>query len=415
MNLKDEFLKVKAASQKLVSLNPEVTKKVLLELSNHLIASTETILSANKLDLDRMDPTDPTYDRLLLNEERIKGMANEMCHIAMMPSPLSEILEKRKLNNGLDLKKVRVPLGVIGVIYEARPNVTADVFAICFKSGNACILKGGSDAKDSSAAIVQCIHDILRKNMVDTSNVYLMPPEREHLQTLLEARDIVDILIPRGSKGLINFVRENAKIPTIETGAGIVHTYVDETANISQAAEIIFNAKTRRPSVCNALDCLIIHKDQLENLDKLTKALAEANVEIFADEKSYEAIKDSYPSNLLKEASDKAFGIEFLSLKLAIKTVSNLDEALEHIAKYSSKHSEAILSENEEAIDRFLKVVDAAAVYSNTSTCYTDGAEFGLGAEIGISTQKLHARGPMSLKEMTSYKWVLRGNGEIRS
>jgi glutamate-5-semialdehyde dehydrogenase len=351
------------------------------------------------------------YDRLLLTESRIKGIASEILQVKNLPSPLGILLEQQNLENGLVLSKVTVPLGVIGIIYEARPNVTFDVFTLALKSGNGLVLKGGSDADFSNRAILSLIHQVLEKYEVPTDAFQLLPPDRAATKALLEAVGYVDVIIPRGSKGLIEFVRQNAKVPVIETGAGIVHTYVDETADLEKAKAILHNAKTRRPSVCNSLDCLIFHESRLDELLELIQPMLESGVKIFADDKAYTKL---LPHSQIHAAQPEHFGTEFLSLKLSIKTVQNLDEALDHIATYSSKHSEAILSENPEAIERFLNEVDAAAVYANASTGFTDGNQFGLGAEIGISTQKLHARGPMALRELTSYKWIVRGNGQVR-
>jgi glutamate-5-semialdehyde dehydrogenase len=362
-----------------------------------------------------MDPADPKYDRLLLNNERLEGIAQDMRNVASLDNPLDKTLDSKKLENGLKLNKVSVPLGVVGIIYEARPNVTFDVFALCFKSGNACVLKGGSDAINSNTAAAEIIHDVLNKYGVDINCVYLLPAGREKAEEMMQADEYIDVIIPRGSQNLINHVRENSKIPVIETGAGIVHTYFDKDGDIEKGVKIIDNAKTRRVSVCNALDCLVIHKERLNDLIKISKPLAEKGVKVFADQKAYEVLKEFYPENLLKEADEKSFGTEFLSLKMSIKTVADLSEAIEHITKYSSKHSEAIITENASTAEEFMKRIDASTVYLNTSTAYTDGAQFGLGAEIGISTQKLHARGPMSVNELTSYKWIVKGNGQIRT
>jgi len=376
------------------------------------LAHQDKLLAANQKDLDRMDPEDPKYDRLQLNPERIEGMASDIRNVASLKSPLGEILEQRTLENGLDLKKVRVPLGVIGVIYEARPNVTFDVFSLCFKSGNASVLKGGSDAKDSNAAGIELIKSVLEKNGVDPNITHLLPPDREAVKHLLEADEFVDVIIPRGGQKLINFVKENSRVPVIETGAGICHTYVDKSANLKIARDVITNAKTRRVSVCNALDTLVIHRDLLEKLPDLTSELAEKDTQIFADEEAFAALENSYPN--LQKATEEHFGTEFLSNKMSIKTVANLDEAIEHISEHTSMHSEAIIADDEATLDEYLNRIDAAVVYANTSTAFTDGAQFGLGAEIGISTQKLHARGPMALAELTSYKWIVRGNGQTR-
>ena len=398
-----------------LNLAPAQINRVLEALASETVAQTNTLLQENQKDLDRMDTSDPKYDRLKLTAARIQDIANDILNVAKLDNPLGEVLSETERPNGLRISKIRVPLGVVGVIYEARPNVTFDVFALCFKTGNICVLKGGSDADFSNRAIINVIHSVLKKHNIDINTVILLPVEREATEALLNARDYVDVLIPRGSQSLINYVRNNSKVPVIETGAGIVHTYFDETADLQKGAEIIFNANTRRVSVCNALDCLIIHSSRLKDLNTIAAKLAEKEVELFADEQSYTALKGHYPAALLKHAEPEHFGTEFLSLKMAIKTVDSLDEALDHIAQYSSKHSEAIISENEQHIAEFLNRVDAAAVYANASTAFTDGAQFGLGAEIGISTQKLHARGPMGLNELTSYKWIVKGEGQTRN
>jgi len=338
-----------------------------------------------------------------------------MRNVAKLPSPLEKILVDRSLPNGLHLSKVSVPFGVIGIIYEARPNVSFDVFSLCFKSGNACVLKGGTDAYCSNSAIVEVIHSVLERFGIDKNVVALLPAGREATGEMLNAVGLIDMIIPRGSSNLINFVRQNAKVPVIETGAGICHTYFDETGDKVKGADIIFNGKTRRVSVCNALDCVIINEKRLLDLPFLCKRLATKNVVIYADLKAYTILDGHYPAGLLKKATEDSFGTEFLDYKIAIKTVADIDEALSHIAKYSSKHSEAIISEDKANIAKFDKMVDAACVYTNTATVWTDGAQFGLGAEIGISTQKMHARGPMSLEEITTYKWIIKGDGQTRS
>jgi len=398
-----------------MNLSAEVINTVLRDVAEAAVANTEALLLENQKDLDRMDTSDPKYDRLKLTPERIKAITTDIKDVARLESPLGKILLEDTRPNGLHLTKIRVPLGVVGVIYEARPNVTFDVFALCFKTGNVAVLKGGSDADCSNRAIIKVIHDVLAKHGIDINAATLLPPDRDATQALLNARDYVDVLIPRGSQGLINFVRNNSKVPVIETGAGIVHTYFDEFADLDKAVEIIFNSKTRRVSVCNALDCLLIHNNRLNDLIKIAERLAEKQVELFADEQSYGILTGHYPTGLLNKADPEHFGTEFLSMKLAIKTVDSLDTALDHIAQYGSKHSEAIVSEDNTNIERFLNEVDAAAVYANASTAFTDGAQFGLGAEIGISTQKLHARGPMGLDELTSYKWIVKGNGQTRN
>ena len=406
------FREVQQSSRKLNRVSEETVQAVLSDLAELAVEKVDFLLAANRQDLERMDPQNPMYDRLLLNESRIQSITNEMLQVKNLPTPLGILLEKRTLENGLELSKVTVPLGVIGIIYEARPNVTFDVFALALKSGNGLVLKGGSDADFSNRAILSLIHQVLEKHGVPSEAFQLLPPDRAATKALLEAVGFVDVIIPRGSQGLIDFVRQNAKVPVIETGAGIVHTYVDETADLEKAKAILHNVKTRRPSVCNTLDCLVIHDSRLNELQEMIQPMLESGVEIFADDKAFAKLP---PNPKIHVAQSEHFGTEFLSLKLSIKTVQNLDEALDHIAMYSSKHSEAILSENPEAIERFLNEVDAAAVYANASTGFTDGNQFGLGAEIGISTQKLHARGPMALRELTSYKWIVRGSGQIRS
>jgi glutamate-5-semialdehyde dehydrogenase len=415
MNYQDFFINAKNGSYQLNSLSASSIENLLVALANEAEDATKAILAANAKDLARMPEDDPKYDRLKLTEARIQDIANDIRKVASLPNPLGKILSQKQLDNGLSLEKRTVALGVIGVIYEARPNVTFDVFSLSVKSGNACVLKGGSDAADTNKAILEVIHSVLVKQHISTDIVQLLPPERAATEALLNALGFVDIIIPRGSQGLINYVRENAKVPVIETGAGIVHTYYDESADKEKGAAIIVNAKTRRVSVCNALDCLLIHKNRIEDLNYLTKGLAEKSVFIYADAPSYKILSQHYPENLLAEANEESFGTEFLSLKMAIKTVENLEEAIGHIRKYSSKHSEAIISERPENIEIFLNNTDAAVVYANTSTAFTDGAQFGLGAEIGISTQKLHARGPMALEELCSYKWIVKGNGHIRA
>lgn len=394
---------------------PALINQVLQDVAAEAIAQTEYLLAENKKDLDRMDTEDPKYDRLKLTAARIEAIAGEMVNVAHLDSPLGKQLSETNMPNGLLISKVRVPLGVVGVIYEARPNVTFDVFALCFKTGNISILKGGSDADFSNRAIISVIHKVLLRHKLDVNIVTLLPADRDATAALLNAVGYVDVLIPRGSQSLINFVRDHSKVPVIETGAGIVHTYFDESGDLAKGAEIIANAKTRRVSVCNALDCLIIHANRINELPQLTSILREKQVELFADEQAYAALKDNYPEYLLHKAQPEHFGTEFLSMKMAIKTVADFNQALEHIAVNGSKHSEAIISEDAENIAAFLNNVDAAAVYANVSTAFTDGAQFGLGAEIGISTQKLHARGPMGLDELTSYKWIVKGNGQTRN
>ncbi len=409
------FEQAKQATRNIVSLNKETINLVLTDLADALITNSDLIISENQKDLDRMPKTDPKYDRLALNTERIAAIADDVKNVVRLTNPLGNVINDRTLPNNLNIKKVRVPLGVVGVIYEARPNVTVDVFSLCFKTGNVAILKGGSDAEFSNLAISKVIHQVLEKHQINKDVLTLLPADRSATEALLNAVGFVDVLIPRGSQSLINYVRQNSKIPVIETGAGIVHTFFDASANLEKGQKIIANAKTRRVSVCNALDCALIHQDRTADIPKLLAPLAEKEVELYADEISYALLKETYPSRLLHQATPEHFGTEFLSLKLAVKVVKDINEALDHIANFSSKHSEAIISEDAANIALFLNQVDAAAVYANVSTAFTDGAQFGLGAEIGISTQKLHARGPMALEELTSYKWLVTGDGQVRN
>lgn len=409
-----QLTQLKTKSLELSLLRDDLRNQVLLDLAQRLESATDAIIAANKLDLAQMSLNDPKYDRLKLTAERISSMANDLRQVAGLVSPLGRTLEQRHLANGLDLQKVAVPLGVVAVIYEARPNVTIDVFSLCLKSGNAAVLKGGSDAWHSNQCLVNLIRESLRANNLSGDLVYLMPPERAAVYELLNAVGLVDVCIPRGSQELIKFVRENARIPVIETGAGIVHTYVDASADVLNAARIIHNAKTRRVSVCNALDCLLLHTARLNDLTQLVAPLADSQVIIYADSASYAVLNGVYPAELLQVATDESFGCEFLDYKLSIKVVVDLAEAINHIQCYTSGHSEAIIAHDATAIEEFINKIDAAVVYVNASTAFTDGGEFGMGAEIGISTQKLHARGPMALPELTSYKWIVRGNGQIR-
>ena len=414
METLDHLRLVKKVSP-LVSEIPESTRnQILKDLSLKIKESTDLIIQENLKDLELFPKDDPKYDRLLLNKDRIISIANDIESIASLPTSLNTILEEKVRPNGLILRKISVPLGVVAVIYESRPNVTIDVFSLCFKAGNACVLKGGKEAHYSNTILVSLIKEILTLHKINPYTIYLMPTGRESSEVLLNATGLIDLCIPRGSQSLINFVRENAKIPVIETGAGIVHTYFHQSADLDKGKLIIENAKTRRVSVCNALDSLIIDKERLDDIIELTKPLALKHVEIFADIESYTKLKGSYPENLLKVATPKNFGQEFLSLKICIKTVNSLDEAIAHIRQYSSHHSEAIIAEDPIAISTFLNKIDAAVVYVNTSTAFTDGNEFGMGSEIGISTQKLHVRGPMSLDALTTYKWLVYGDGHIR-
>lgn len=406
--------KAAEAVSSLQMISDDTVSAILREVASSLRAAVDSILEANAKDLARMSPDNPKYDRLKLTPARIDSIASDMENVAGLPSPLGRVISEQVRPNGMTIRKVSVPFGVIGVIYEARPNVTADVFSLCFRSGNVCVLKGGSDADDSSRAIVSVIHKVLTMHGIDTSVCTLLPADREATSELLGAVGLVDLIIPRGSSSLINFVRDNARIPVIETGAGICHTYFDAAGDVSKGAAIVNNAKTRRVSVCNALDCLIIHQDRLSDLPAICADLASSYVTIYADEKSYEALSGAYPAELLCAATPESFGTEFLDYKMSIRTAASIAEALAHIHKYSSKHSESIVSEDPQAVALFQKVVDAACVYANVSTAFTDGAQFGFGAEIGISTQKLHARGPMALPELTTYKYIIEGDGQIR-
>ena len=370
---------------------------------------------ANQKDLQNLDKQSAFFDRLSLDEKRIEAIANDVESVTALPVPIGRILDTRIRPNGLSISKVSVPLGVVAVIYESRPNVTVDVFTLCFKSGNACILKGGKEANNSNRALVSIIHDVLSEHKIDTYAALLLEPTRENTEALLHANGLVDVCIPRGGKSLINFVRNNATIPVIETGAGVVHAYFDMDGDINKGRAIINNAKTRRVSVCNALDCLIIHKERIKDLHLLVQPLQQSNVEIFADEEAYKALYTNYPNHLLFQAAPEHYGQEFLSYKMAIKTVESTEQAIDHIMLYSSGHSEAIITENKQAADFFTQRIDAAVVYVNASTAFTDGGQFGMVAEIGISTQKLHARGPMGLDALTSYKWIVHGNGNTRN
>lgn len=414
MDLNTTFASVQAASRQLLAIDDQKINEVLRAVADAAIENTDFILAENRKDLERMDPANPKYDRLKLTAERLQGIASDTRNVALLPSPLGRVLKETVRPNGLKIKRVSVPFGVIGIIYEARPNVSFDVFSLCFKSGNACILKGGSDADCSNRAIVSVIHRVLERFGIDPHVVELLPADHEATAELLHANGYVDLIIPRGSSRLINFVRQNATIPVIETGAGICHTYFDRYGDLKKGTAIVNNAKTRRVSVCNALDCLLIDKARLADLPALCAPLQESHVILYADAPAYEVLQGHYPADLLQHATPESYGTEFLDYKLAIKTVDGLEGALEHIRLNSSKHSECIVTEDKERADRFCRVVDAACVYVNAPTSFTDGAQFGLGAEIGISTQKLHARGPMGLEEITTYKWIVEGEGQIR-
>ena len=409
------FSAVKTASRKIALLSDNKRNEVLRAVADAIIIRRESLLQANAKDLERMSPENPLYDRLQLTTKRLEGIASDIRNVSTLPSPLGHVSKERTLPNGLRLHRVSVPFGVIGIIYEARPNVTFDVFSLCFKSGNACVLKGGRDADFSNQAAISLIHDVLKQHDIPTDAVALLPATHEAAMQLLNARGYVDLCIPRGGRKLIDFVRDTARIPVIETGAGVVNTYFDKDGDTEMGKRIINNAKTRRVSVCNALDCLLIHKDRLSDLPELCQPLTESHVIIYADEPAYQSLRGHYPIELLQHATDDSFGTEFMDYKMAIRTVSSVEEALQHIDLYGSGHSECIITDNESTARAFQSQVDAACVYWNTPTSFTDGAQFGLGAEIGISTQKLGARGPMALEEITTYKWLIEGDGQIRA
>ena len=414
MNLTTRFQAVQEASRALAGIPDAVIGQLLCHIADELEEKLDYVLGENQKDLARMDPANPKYDRLKLTPERLKGIAADMRQVASLPTPVGEVLSQTTRPNGMTIRKVRVPFGVIGIIYEARPNVTLDVCSLCLKAGNACILKGGSDAHCSNVATVGIIHHQMEIFGINPDTVMLMPDDHAATQQLLEAVDYVDLIIPRGSKSLIDFVRSHARVPVIETGAGICHTYFDQDGDLQKGAAIIHNAKTRRVSVCNALDCLVVHASRLTDLPALCEHLATSYVTIYADEPAFKALQGHYPDTLLYPAQPEHFGTEFLDYKMAVKTVNSLDEALAHIQRYSSKHSEAIVSENAAHVRLFEQKVDAACVYANVSTAFTDGGQFGFGAEIGISTQKMHARGPMALPEITTYKYIVEGDGQTR-
>ena len=412
MELKATFEKVKRASKSLALLSDEQRNEILQAVADTIITNQERILKANAEDLAKMSKENPLYDRLQLTGSRLEGIASDMRNVATLPSPLGHITKQKALPNGLRLCRVSVPFGVIGMIYEARPNVTFDVFSLCFKSGNACVLKGGKDADCSNREEVALIHEVLEKYGVSPDVVALLPATHEATGEMLNAVGYVDLCIPRGGRKLIDFVRDTARIPVIETGAGVVNTYFDKDGDLEMGKAIINNAKTRRVSVCNALDCLIIHENRLGDLSALCEKMAEKQVTIYADNKAYAALDGKYP--YLEHATPDSFGTEFMDYKLAIKTVSSLDEALDHIDANGSGHSESIITMNETTARKFQAHVDAACIYWNAPTSFTDGAQFGLGAEIGISTQKLGPRGPMALEEICTYKWLIEGEGQTR-
>ena len=400
------------ASRLLNRLQEADINRLLLHAADKVEAATEKILEANAADLARMDSADPKYDRLMLTAERIAAIAADMRNVASLPSPLHRRLAEWTRPNGMQFKKVTVPFGVVGIIYEARPNVTFDVFSLCMKSGNACVLKGGSDADCSNRAAVAVLKEALADEGIDTNSVTLLPADHETTQEMLQAVGYVDLVIPRGSARLINFVRDNARVPVIETGAGVCHCYFDASGSLAKGRDIVRNAKTRRVSVCNALDCLLIDRSRLADLPAIVAPMAEKHVEIRADEEAFAALDGKYPH--LEHADDSDWGKEYLDYRMSVRTVDGLDGALSHIARYSSHHSESIVAEDTHACEVFAQEVDAACIYTNLPTAWTDGAQFGFGAEIGISTQKLHARGPMALPELTTYKYVISGDGQTR-
>ncbi|XOU94696.1 MAG: glutamate-5-semialdehyde dehydrogenase [Candidatus Kerfeldbacteria bacterium] len=415
-NFYNTVKKIKLISRNFSIISTGKKNKILVDLAKEINKNKKIILKANTKDLAKFSAKHPLYDRLLLTEERIEGIVASIKSVVKLTDPIGQVLDKRVLKNKIKVSRVRVPFGVIGVIYESRPNVTIEVASLCIKTGNTVILRGGSDAANTNEVLVKLIQKTLVKNKLSKDIVYLASSkDRSAVSDMMAMDDLIDVIIPRGGKGLINFVRENSLVPVIETGAGVCHTYVESTADINRAVEIIFNAKTQRPSVCNALDTVVVDKKILNKLlPKLAKRLQDKKVVIKADAQSFAILQKYYSKNLLKRSTSKDYGKEFMSLTMAIKTVKDFNEALNFVQANTSGHSEAILSKNKKYIETFLGIVDAAAVYANTSTRYTDGFEFGLGAEIGISTQKLHARGPMGLEALTSYKWVIVGQGQVR-
>ena len=415
MMLSETFKRVKAASKSLVFLTDDRRNEVLQALADTIESHIDCLLAANTIDLSCMDKANPMYDRLQLTPQRLHDIANDMRHVSQLPSPLGRTLKEKTLDNGLHLRRISTPFGVIGMIYEARPNVTFDVFSLCFKSGNACILKGGKDADESNRAGVALIHNVLKAYNINPNVVELLPASHEATEELLTAVGFVDLCIPRGSKRLIDFVRNTAKVPVIETGAGVVHCYFDEAGDLTMGRDIITNAKCRRCSVCNALDTLLVHRNRLQDLPQLCSQLAEKGVKLHADSEAYHVLEGHYPSQLLALVTADIWHTEWLSMQMGIKTVGSIEEALDHISTYGSGHSESIVTEDIEKQHQFQTMVDAACVYVNAPTSFTDGGQFGLGAEIGISTQKLGARGPMALEEITTYKWLIEGRGQVRS
>ena len=413
-SIHQQLIQARQAKKAMGMLTLSQKKQLLEAISELLVVHQDAIISENKKDLDRMDPQDPKYDRLKLTVDRIQVLADSVIDVANLDDPTGKVLLQKTLENGLQIEKRSVALGVVGVIYESRPNVTVDVVALCIQSGNVCLLRGGSDAWFTNSYLVSLIRQAIEAAGINPDIVQLLPTARELMGELLTAKDYVDILIPRGSQALIDYVRDHAKVPVIETGAGVCHTYVDETADLDKAARIVANAKISRPSVCNALDTVLVDQQVAGPLlTKLVPYFAAHQVEVYADPQAFQSLENAgYPH--LQHATEDDFGREFLDLKCSVKVVEGLEDALDHIATYSSKHSECIVSTDPAHIDTFLQTVDAAAVYANASTRFTDGGEFGLGAEIGISTQKLHARGPFALEKLVTEKWVVKGDGQIR-
>lgn len=412
--IREILLSAQTASHTLLTLPPEEINSFLLRLADVLESSINKVIEANEKDLDKMDPEDPRYDRLLLSSERISAMSQDLRNVAQLPTPLGKILYETVRPNGMKITKITVPFGVIGVIYESRPNVTTDVFSLCFKAGSACVLKGGKEASETNRQLVNIIHSVLSERNLPKDLCLLLPNDHETTAEMLSAVGLIDLVIPRGSSRLINFVRDTARVSVIETGAGICHTYFDASGDLDKGREIVLNGKTRRVSVCNALDCLLIHASRIDDLPEIVRPLADKNVLLYADPMAYSILQGKYPDSLLQVATEEHYGLEMLSYKMAIKVVPTLDVALAHIAQHSSRHSESIVSEDEEVCRHFSQMVDAACVYTNLPTSWTDGAQFGFGAEIGISTQKLHARGPMALSEIVTYKYIIAGDGQIR-
>ena len=415
--VKELCKRARAAEKFLSAADADMKNTALLYMAKGLLDDEEEILAANMTDLEKGRETglsEGLLDRLMLNDDRLTFMSEGIVEITRLEDPVGRTLDSFERPNGLKISKISVHIGVVGIIYEPRPNVTADIFSLSMKTGNACVLKGGSDARRSNEAIAVLLREALRSEGIDPAAFTLLPAGHEAAGALLNAVGYVDVVIPRGGAGLIRFVRENARIPVIETGAGIVHTYFDLDGDLTKGRAVVCNAKTRRVSVCNALDCLIVHRERLRDLAELCDPMAAERVTVYADAEAYAALEGRYPACLLRPAAEEHFGTEFLDYKLAVRTVDSLDEALAHIARYSSHHSEAIVTENAGTAREFTRRVDAACVYVNVSTAFTDGGQFGFGAEVGISTQKLHARGPMGLPELTTYKYVISGNGQTR-